>query len=292
MTMKPGSVDGRLWACAVCCLVFGCQGEPLVLTPEALPNGIVGRSYTQKIETDSTNALSWSVSDGTLPPGASLGAETGRITATFTEAGPFTFTLMANEGGLFFRIGERTYTLTVIPKLEVDASLPTARQDEAYSRTFAVSGGVTPYTFELVGLPGGLTFNTSTGTISGTPVVANQSIALQLTVIDSGDPQQSLTRQITLVVKPLAVNITTTSLLNGKVGVLYIQQVQAAEGLAPYQWAVTQGVLPAGLTLNLSTGVISGIPTTAQTKAFTITVTDDDDPASSDAQALSITIDP
>ena len=47
-------------------------------------------------------------------------------------------------------------------------------------------------------------------------------------------------------------------------------------GTAPYVWSVTAGSLPPGLTLNTSTGVVSGTPTTTGSYPATVRVTDVD----------------
>jgi hypothetical protein len=72
------------------------------------------------------------------------------------------------------------------------------------------------------------------------------------------------------------------------VGVAYNQTLQAIDGTPPYSWSLESGTLPAGLTLNTSTGVISGMPTAAGSSAFTVKATDS--AALSDTQALSITV--
>ena len=72
-----------------------------------------------------------------------------------------------------------------------------------------------------------------------------------------------------------ALSITTTSPLPaGEVGVAYSTTLSLAGGSAPYTWSVTSGSLPAGLSPNPSTGVISGTPTSATTANFTIQVMD------------------
>jgi uncharacterized membrane protein len=74
-------------------------------------------------------------------------------------------------------------------------------------------------------------------------------------------------------VSPLS--ITTTSLPYGRRGVPYSFQVVATGGRQPYTWSYT-GTLPVGVTLNSSTGVISGTPTTGGSFNLTITVRDAD----------------
>ena len=85
--------------------------------------------------------------------------------------------------------------------------------------------------------------------------------------------------------------ISTASLSNGEVGVAYSQTLAATGGTPPYTWSITTGILPAGLTLNTSSGAISGTPTTAGgPTSMTFKVTD---AASGTAtKPISITINP
>ncbi len=174
--------------------------------------------------------------------------------------------------------------------LVVSTDLPNARIGEPYSSTFAVTGGVEPYTFALVGLPGGMNFNTTTGTITGTPGVIHDGYTLELTVTDSGSPVQQVVELLTLRVKPPAVRITTTQLPDGTVGVAYSASLLSEGGLPPLKWSITAGVLPDGLRLNRDLGVIVDTPTSAGNWTFEITVTDNDDPPTRDALMLSIEI--
>lgn len=69
--------------------------------------------------------------------------------------------------------------------------------------------------------------------------------------------------------------ITTTSPLpSGTVNSAYSDTLTATGGSGTYTWSITTGTLPAGLTLNSSTGVISGTPTTAGSSSFTVQVAD------------------
>ena len=70
------------------------------------------------------------------------------------------------------------------------------------------------------------------------------------------------------------VNLTTTSLPRGKVGVAYNATLTASGGTAPYSFSVSGGTLPTGLTLNPTTGVISGTPTASGPFPTTITISD------------------
>jgi hypothetical protein len=89
----------------------------------------------------------------------------------------------------------------------------------------------------------------------------------------------------------LPLTVRTSALAGGTVGTGYSQTLQAAGGASPYSWAVTVGSLPAGLSLNGSTGVISGTPSSNGTSNFTVTATDSTSPTPQTASAaLSITI--
>ena len=83
-----------------------------------------------------------------------------------------------------------------------------------------------------------------------------------------------------------APTITTDTLPNGKVGEAYSQTL-TADGTTPITWGISGSALPKGLTLNETTGEISGTPTAEGTASFTVKATNS---AGSDTKELSITI--
>lgn len=82
--------------------------------------------------------------------------------------------------------------------------------------------------------------------------------------------------------------ITTTTLAAASVGTAYSQTLTATGGTAPYSWSVSSGTLPAGLTL--SSGVISGTPTTAGSTTFTVMVSDSSNPVLTATQSMTIQV--
>src|SRR5581483_11370103 len=85
--------------------------------------------------------------------------------------------------------------------------------------------------------------------------------------------------------------ITTSSLPNGQVQLAYSTTLQAQGGTTPYTWSVSSGSLPAGLTLNPSTGTPSGTPTQSGTYSFTAQVADSSQPTAQKAsKSFQITI--
>jgi hypothetical protein len=68
--------------------------------------------------------------------------------------------------------------------------------------------------------------------------------------------------------------ITTTSLPSGIVGTAYDQTLQATSGTSPYTWSIVSGSTPPGLSLDASTGAITGTPTQPGSYSFTVQVLD------------------
>ena len=74
----------------------------------------------------------------------------------------------------------------------------------------------------------------------------------------------------------------------GEVGVSYSDQLTVTGGTSPFTWSVSAGSLPGGVTLNASTGLLSGTPTTAGTYSFTVKVTDSSGLSSTEAVTLTV----
>src|SRR6185295_1833071 len=134
--------------------------------------------------------------------------------------------------------------------------------------TFTQTSGIGTITWSVSGtLPTGITLNTSTGVLSGTPTQTG-SFPITVTATDANGCTGS--RIVTLVIGCQTITVNPTTLPNGTAGSPYSQTFTQTSGIGVITWSVT-GTLPAGITLNTSTGVLSGTPT--QTGSFPITIT-------------------
>ena len=134
----------------------------------------------------------------------------------------------------------------------------------------------------------------TTWTSSNTGIATITSAGLA-TGINSGSTTitatlSGVTGSTTLTVQSAPLTITTTSLAGGTRNVSYSATLAATGGTLPYTWSIAGGSLPTGLTLNSSTGVISGTPTVRGLFSFSVRVTDSSSPVKTAAKALSIRI--
>jgi Putative Ig domain len=117
----------------------------------------------------------WRLVSGTLPPGLNL-SDKGLISGTPTSTGSFTYTLrLTDSEGTWV---ENTYTQNVFATagtisfvLQV-SQIPEFGQNQHVGFTPFVQGGTLPWTFTITGLPNGVTYDPTTGIISGTPTSA------------------------------------------------------------------------------------------------------------------------
>ncbi|MDN2702139.1 putative Ig domain-containing protein [Janthinobacterium sp. SUN100] len=248
------------------------------LTPATLPNPTAEAAYTATLTAaGGTAPYTYSVSSGSLPVGLSLNAATGVLSGTTNVSGSFTFSLRASDSstgtGAPFS-ASNSYTVNVAsPTISVTPNtLPAASVATAYSQQLSASGGVGPYAYTVSSgsLPAGLTLN-SNGLLSGTPTAGG---SFSLTVQAADAHLFTGTRNYTLVVSSATVSLTPASLPNPTAEASYSTTLTAAGGTAPYTFSVSSGSLPAGLSLNTATGVVSGTTNVAGSFTFSVRASD------------------
>src|SRR5690606_32102597 len=248
----------------------------LVLTPAALADGVAGTAYSQAISAGGGVAPYSFALTGTLPAGLTLAAD-GTLAGTPTEAGTFNLTVTATDAN--GQTGSRAYALRIAaPALAIDpagGALPGARAGSAYTQALQVSGGQAPYTAALTGtLPAGIVFDAASIDFSGTPTQADH-FSFTVTVTDSTTGvAASIAVAYTLAVAAPTLTLVPDTLDDAAADRPYTQEFVASGGLAPYRYAVSAGVLPAGLSLDPATGVLAGTPGEAGDFDIEVTATD------------------
>lgn len=185
----------------------------------------------------------------------------------------YVYAYEVNEEEAVATISSVSIPIIPAPLLIGSASLFTANTANTFNQALSATGGVPPYVWSISSgtlLPG-LTLNATSGLISGTPTMAgNSNFTVQ--VQDATGILATKNFTINSVTDPFL--ISTSALTSGFTGSIYSQSVIATGGVKPYAWSITSGSLPAGLSLNTVTGVISGTPTIAANSNFTIQARD------------------
>ncbi|CAG0927097.1 partial Serine/threonine-protein kinase PknD, partial [Planctomycetaceae bacterium] len=277
-------------------VISGTGGNPLTIVTTSLPNGSAGQVYSANVTAQggSGTGYAWLIESGSLPPGLSLAAGTPSATISGTPPAPggYVFTLRVTDS--LAATATRGFSISVGGSISISTQLPFPQPvlGVAYSASLTANGGTGTghiWSISQGALPPGLTLGASgspSTTISGTPTtVGNYQFTVM--VVDDGSNAGILGFNID-VSGPLT--ITTTSLPSVQVGGSYVESVNTAGGSGgPYTWSIVSGALPPGLSIGgtISTGTISGVPSSAGTFNFTVQV---QDAGGSDTQALSIVV--
>jgi hypothetical protein len=245
----------------------------LAISTASLPAGVVNLAYSAPLAAAGGNgSYTWTASG--VPAGIAVNPSTGVVSGTPTRAGAFTMTVKVTDSSKPIQTATAKVTLTInaAPTIAT-SSLGKGTVGQPYSATLSAGGGATPYTWSISSgsLPAGLSLNSATGTITGTPTAAGSS-TVGVTLTDSSTPSAATaTRTFTLAVNPAKLQVTTISLSSGQVGQSYSATLAANGGTMPYTW--TASGLPAGVTVNAS-GAIGGTPTKAGNYTVKVKVTD------------------
>lgn len=259
-----------------------------IVTDTILPTANESISYsTTIVATGGVTPYTWILDSGLLPAGLSLNPGTGVISGTPTTPGLSIFTIRVEDADLVS--ATRQFRLNVLgpPLVITSDTLMVGTDGQPYSNSIFRSGGVAPFTWSIASgsLPPGLSLDPGNGLVSGTPTATGVS---NFTVRLASSDGQVVTKALGITVYP-PVAVVTTTLPNGSVGVAYSATLTASGGDGTYFWQLAAGSLPAGLSLDGASGVISGTPTLAETQNFTVRALSRNGEA---LQPLSITINP
>lgn len=238
-----------------------------------------------------TAPYAWQIppaSPHTLPVGLILTADANTQGVTSTISGTYNGPVITNlpvEVEVVDANGQSAFAYVLLSTssnvIITNTSLPAGVINGSYSVQLTASGGVPPYTFSLDPssplLPPGYTI-TSGGLLSGVTTAAyNKNVTFD--VQDSLSPANTGNRTYNLLVQATALNITNTSPLPAATSGRPYTTTLTATGSSntPFVWSISPSTtqqLPPGITLNGSTGVISGTTSVVGSFAVTFRVTD------------------
>ena len=165
-----------------------------------------------------------------------------------------------------------------VPAITV-AGAETATALQPYS--YQVSANNNPTSYAAGGLPPGLSFNSASGLISGTPTAPGTYLVSLTASNANGDGTATLT--LNVLPNPGAPVINSALIANGYINTHFTYRITAANSPSSF----TAANLPAGLGINTATGVIEGTPAAGGATSATITAVND---LGSDSKTLQILI--
>jgi hypothetical protein len=246
---------------------------PLVVSGGTLPTAEATLPYAATLAASGgSGSRSWSVTGGQLPQGLTLSSD-GRLSGTPQAGGTYGFraTVTAGSGS-----ASADFTLTIAPGLAVALGakppLLEVRRPFATKLTdlLSVTGGTPPYRYAPVGgFPFGIGLDPTGGTVFGSP---RRGGVVTLTIRVQDANGAALDTPLSLdVLEPLRLAIGR--LPTPHLGRKYRAALHVTGGTGVV-WRIASGSLPAGLSLNAATGIVSGTPRRTGVVRFTLSVRD------------------
>ncbi len=229
---------------------------PAITNSTLTATGTVGIAINNFTITASNNPASFNATG--LPPGLSVNTTTGVISGT-PDAGsdansPYSVTISAtNAGGT----GTATLVFTINPPGPVINSALTASGTVGIAiNTYTITATNNPTSFNATNLPPGLSVDTMTGVISGTPNAGSNGSSPYSVSISATNAGGTDTATLVFTINPAPPVITSSTTDAGQVGSPYNYTITGSN--APTSFNATG--LPAGLSVNMNSGLISGTP--------------------------------
>ena len=233
---------------------------PVILTSN-LSEGMINTAYSVRLAAKGTKPITWRLESGRLPAGLTMDSE-GKISGTPTASGSYNFTVRA-ENPISYTTKSLSLNIDQGVPLIVGDTMPDGSIENLYSERIQLKG-LQPITCTLYGgtLPPGFTLE-SDGTIKG----AYSKPGTWRFYVQVSNSVGSSQTMMNLTIKGIKPTVLDYYIPNAARGKPYSQKLEAI-GTAPVTWSLEGGALPEGLTLNSSTGIISGTAKIAGTYQF------------------------
>jgi hypothetical protein len=268
------------------------SGVAVVVGTTSCPNGFVNGVYSATLSASGgQGTYNWSIASGSPPTGIFLDGSAGTLSGTATTTGSYSFTVRATDTVETDNYGEQAFTVVV--RSAVSISTTTCNRgitSITYSSDTAASGGSGTFTWTVAAgsLPSGLSIGSTTGQITGTPSTSGTAnFTIRATDDETSANYDDQTLSITI---DEHVQIQTTSLPSVGANKSYDQTLSSTGGTGGLTWSISSGSLPLDMTLNSSTGQITGYPSRPGSYNVTVRCEDSTDSSNYDTQALAITV--
>jgi hypothetical protein len=272
--------------------------QAVTVTNPGTQNSSGGATVSLQISATDPAHLSLTYAATGLPPGLSINASTGLISGTLasTDGGAYAATVMASDSQGNSGSAAFTWNVTYLnqaPTIQNPGDQLNKPGDAVSLQLSASDVDDDTLTYSATGLPAGLSINSTTGLISGTlPASAASSTPYSVTV-KASDGTLSASQAFKWFVTKGTVTLTNPGNQTNTEGNAVSLQLAASDSA---HLALTYGAsgLPGGLSLNTTTGLISGTVATgdATNSPYAVTVTATDTQGNSSAQQFAWTINP
>jgi len=265
---------------------FTIAATPVITSP-LTACGTVGVAFSYTI-TATNNPTSFNASP--LPAGLSVNTSTGVISGTPTATGTTNVTITASNGaGPCNTSAQQTLVITISSRPTISSLNPNCAAAGGAQFTLTVNGTnfASTSTVNWNGSPLATTFVSATQLTAIVPasLIATAGTA-PITVVNPNSCGGGATSSPVTFTIAAAPVITSPLTACGTVGAAFSYTITATNNPTSF----TASPLPAGLSVNTSTGVISGTPTTGGTTNVTITASNGASPCNTATATLVITI--
>jgi len=263
ITLRATGASGTVEATLTLTLQNPAGGVPSITSSTAAQTATAGVVFPSYTITGSDSPTSYAASG--LPIGLIVDTNTGVISGTATQTGTFPVTITATNGS---GSGSSQFTLTVTaPTLSFSNKAFTLQTADTTAAPTPTTGFVpTSYTLQSGTLPAGLMLDAGTGRISGTPTqTATATLTIRGTragVTAEGTITVTVNTALATINSPPTFSATKGTSLAAGPGNYQITTATSASVATPTSFVIVSGTLAPGLTLNTSSGVISGTPNT------------------------------